>query len=285
MAKDRDPMFFICKKDAHAGYSDHPDFVLVNPAGDPILRTGEILIGPFRADVMMLRYPEQVWLINNMEVHDWNVYFTSTRLIFTKDVVFPGAFEFYDQVDRYGKLGILHPTEEISLDKFFSILDGRNRKMLDDFKVTMQIALTRIPSISLSKINSTNVDCIDFFYEDSKNREESTQIQIYPKDLDPKDIIKIGIKLQEVSLREKLECLKKKHEVHPEWEREEYNTFISGLQRLVMKPDFLAMGSAELNEESFNPIVFQPHPLVWNTDTFSNTYDGESNPRKIDLSY
>ncbi len=36
MAKDRDPIFFICKKDAHAAYFDQPDFALVIPAGEPI---------------------------------------------------------------------------------------------------------------------------------------------------------------------------------------------------------------------------------------------------------
>ncbi len=285
MAKDRDPIFFICKKDAHAAYFDQPDFALVNPAGEPILRTGEFLLGPFMADVMMLRLPEQVWLVNNMEVHDWKVYLTSARLILVKDVVFPGALEFYDQVDRYGKLAVLHPTEEISLNQFFSMLEGKQRKRLDDFKLVVQIAITRISSISLSKINSTAVECVDFFYQDSKIKEETTQIQIFPKEIQSKDIIKIGVKLQEAALREKIECLKKKHEVHPEWEREDFNTFLTALNRLVVKPDFLAMGSAEMDEDSFNPIVLQPHPLVWDTDTFSSVYDGESVPRKIDLSY
>lgn len=285
MVKDRDPMFFICKKDAHTGYTDQPDFALVNPTGEPILRTGEYLLGPFNADIMMLRLPEQVWLVNNMEVQDWKVYLTTARLILIKDVVFPGAFEFYDQVDRYGKLAVLHPTEEITLNQFFSMLEGKNRKKLDDFKLIVQIALTRISSISLSKINSTDVECVDFFYQDSKNKEESTQIQIFPKGIQKNDIIKIGIKMQEASLREKIECLKKKHEVHPEWEREDFNTFLTALNRLVVKPDFLAMGSAEMDEDSFNPIILQPHPLVWDTDTFSGVYDGESVPRKIDLSY
>jgi hypothetical protein len=132
---------------------------------------------------------------------------------------------------------------------------------------------------------STDVECIDFFYQDNKKTDESTQIQIFPKGLTKENIIKVGVKIQEASLHEKIACLKKKHEKYPKWEAEEFNTFISALTRLALKPDFLAMGSAELDEDSFNPIILQPHSLVWEVDTFSNNYDGESSPRKIDLSY
>ncbi len=284
MVVERDPLFFVCAQDAHQGYNQHTDYALVDFEGKPILRQDEQMIGEFTGDLMMLRYPEQIWLVDHTKYQNWEIYITSNRVILVKDLEFPGNFEFFDHIDNYGRLVILHPTEEIDVDDFFDML-GKGKRKIRDFRLVFQIAVSRISSIMLSKSPLNQVECVDFWYQDSEDWNNQTQIQLFPRQLEPGQILQVGIKLQQIALREKLLLLDQKHKTDPGWEAENFQTYVAALKRLVVKPDFLAMGSAKITEDTANPIILQPHSLVWNQDAFASTYDGEGDPKVLDLSY
>ena len=100
-----------------------------------------------------------------------------------------------------------------------------------------------------------------------------------------KEVFDLGVLLQGAVLKQKVKCLKKKHEIDPTWEAEDYHTLLAATQRLVKAPDFLAMGSPSLDDESFNPISFQPHPIQWCDEVFYRSMDGSEPIRIIDLKY
>jgi hypothetical protein len=283
MVTDRDPLFLACFNAAHEGYKDEPDYALTNPQGTLLLRTNESIVAQFNGNFMFLRYPEQMWLINPEKVQSWNIYFTTERIIGIKSVFFPGSFEFFDHIETHGKFAGLHPTEEMTINQFFKLL-GQNDKKLNQFSLIFQLAYTRISMISCVKLMSPDVAGIEFWYEDGPNASQ-TQIHIYPAGMASRQIYDLGVKLQGASLKEKEFCLQKKHQLDPAWEPENYNTFLAGIQRLVRAPDFLAMGSGTLDNDSYDPITFQPHPILWAQDVFSRSMKGSEPIRIVNLKY
>jgi hypothetical protein len=283
MCANRDPFFIACNHATHEGYTDEPDYTLLDPTGNLILRSNETIIQEFSGDFMMLRYPEQRWLINNEKIQNWSIILTSERLVGIKPVLFPGAFEFFDHIETYGKFAGLHPTEELTIDQFFGWL-GKKKKNLNSFSLTFQLAFTRISMISCIKMMTPEISGIEFWYEDGPNKSQ-TQIQIFAPTLSGKQIYDIGVQLQGSSLNEKMMCLKKKHEIDPTWEVENYNTYLASIKRLVTAPDFLAMGSGTLDSDSYDPVSFQPHPIIWSKEIFARSMDGTEPIRVINLKY
>lgn len=281
--EDRDPLFIACFHASHEGYKDDVQFTLIDNNGELLLRSGEQLISRFIGDIMMLRYPEQKWLVNNETIHDWVIYFTSERIVAAKKVLFQGAFEFFDHIENNGKFMGLHPTDEIKIDTFFHWL-GQKEKRLKACTLTFQLANTRINMISCIKLASPELAGVECWYDDAPNASQ-TLIQFYPKDMEQKAIFQLGVNLQGASTKEKLRCLEKKHILDPGWEPNEYNTYLAATQRLVNAPDFLAMGSGSLESESFEPITFQPHSIVWDTDVFLRSITGKENIRIVNLKY
>jgi hypothetical protein len=279
---NRDPLFIACFNGNHEGYKDDPQYTLINSQGELILRTDEQLLFHFFGDIMMLRFPDQRWLINNETIHDWGFYLTTERLVVTKKVLFSGAFEFFDHIETYGKFAGLHPTEEISINQFFHWLEHKD-KFLQQFTLAFQLAYTRCSMVSCIKTTSTQVNGVECWYEDAPDSQ--TEIQIFPSGLDPKAIYNFGVQLQGASLKEKLRCIQKKHQLDPNWEIENYNTYLTSIQRLANAPDFLAMGSGTTDSDSFDPITFQPHPINWDTDVFTRSLTGNENIRIINLKY
>ena len=119
----RDPLFIACFNGNHDAYKDDPQFTLINTQGELILRTGEQLLSHFLGDIMMLRFPEQRWLINNETIHDWHFYLTSERLVVTKKVMFSGAFEFLITLKPMGDLLDYIPRMRLLLTNFFNGLN------------------------------------------------------------------------------------------------------------------------------------------------------------------
>ncbi len=278
----RDPLFIACFNGNHDAYKDDPQFTLINTQGELILRTGEQLLSHFLGDIMMLRFPEQRWLINNETIHDWHFYLTSERLVVTKKVMFSGAFEFFDHIETYGRFAGLHPTDEITIDQFFQWLEHKDKTLIK-FTLAFQFAYTRCSMVSCIKTTSTFVNGIEFWYEDAPDSQ--TEVQVFPGQMDPKSIYNIGVQFQGAALKHKLQCLQKKHQLDPEWEMENYNTYLASIQRLANAPDFLAMGSGSLDSDSFDPITFQPHPINWDSEVFARFMNGTEDIRIINLKY
>jgi hypothetical protein len=262
MGEDRDPLFIACFNGNHQGYKDDPEFTLIDEKGQLLLRTGEQILAQFGGNIMMLRYPEQRWLINPETTPDWTIIFTTERIAILKRVVFNGAFEFFDHIETFGKFAGLHPTDEIKIDEFFHWL-GQKDKRLQKFTLCFQLAYSRISMVSCIKTTGTDVSGIDFWYDDAPNNSQSG-FQLYPLGHSPKQIYDLGVQLNGAILKQKLQCLEKKHQLDPSWEMENYNSYLAATQRLVTAPDFLSMGSGTIESESYDPITFQPHSLVWN---------------------
>jgi hypothetical protein len=280
--ENRDPLFLACYNGNHDAYKDDPHFTLTDEKGNLVLRTGEQIILKFEGDFMMLRFPEQKWLINNETIQNWTIYLTTERLVGAKNILFKGAFEFFDHIETNGRFAGLHPTEEISIKQFFHWL-GKEDRMLMKYTAVFQVAFTRISSVSCIKLIGTDPGAIDLWYDDAPNASQ-TEIQIHPHGMNPKQIYQLGVKIQEVSLREKEKCLLKKHQQNPRWEANNFNTYLAAIQRLVRAPDFLAMGSGNMDADSFDPISFQPHVVVWPEDIFERT-PSITDPRIVNLSY
>ncbi len=285
MATNRDPFFFACAHATHEGYSDDPEFALVNPEGELLLRTGEKIIKKMRGHFVMLRYPEERWLVQQEKFQSWDIYITSERVVGIHPVLFPGAFEVYDWLEEYGKFAGLHPTDQIEINQFFRWINKKD-KILKNFSLIFQLANTRISSVSCIKMMGTDPSAVEFWYDDAPNASQ-TRMYIYPEPgkMTGEDLFNLGVAINGSALIEKERCLKKKHQIDPTWEAEEYNTHLAALQRLVRAPDFLAMGSPGLDDESFNPISFQPHPVQWCQEVFERTMDGTETIRIINLKY
>jgi hypothetical protein len=281
--ENRDPLFLACFNGDHSGYKDDSQFTLTDPQGNLLLRTNEQLLTKFEGDFMMLRFPEQRWLINNETIQNWTIYITSERIVGIKKILFAGAFEFFDHLETYGKFAGLHPTEEITIKQFFAWL-GKGDKNLAKFSAAFQIAYTRLSSVSCLKLMGTDVSAVDLWYDDAPGGSQ-TEIQIHPHGMNPRQIYDLGVQIQGLSLKEKELCLIKKHELEPMWEQKEFNTYLAAIQRLVKAPDFLAMGSGTLDSESWDPISFQPHVVVWAEDVFARSFKGPEPVRIVNLSY
>jgi hypothetical protein len=280
--ENRDPFFLACFNGNHNAYKDDPQFTLSDSQGNLVLRTGEQILMKFEGDFMMLRFPEQKWLINNEKIQNWTIYITTERIVGAKNILFKGAFEFFDHIETNGKFAGLHPTDEISIKQFFQWL-GKEDRTLNKFTAIFQIAYTRISSVSCIKLIGTEPSAIDLWYDDASNASQ-TEIQIHPHGMTPKQIYEVGIKIQEASLKEKEKCLLKKHQQNPAWEANNYNTYLAAIQRLIKAPDFVAMGSGTMEADSFDPISFQPHVIVWADEIFYRT-PTIPNPRIVNLSY
>lgn len=282
--ENRDPFFIACFNGDHSAYKDDPQFTLIDTKGELVLRTNEQMLSRFNANLMLLRYPEQKWIINPETIQNWTCYFTTERIVIAKKVLFDGAFEFFDHIETNGKFAGLHPTDEISIGQFFHWL-GEKDKILQKYTLAFQIAYTRISMISCIKTESTEVSGIECWYDDTTGGTTQSDIQIFPLNMISKSIYGNGVQLQGAALKEKLKCLEKKHVLDPKWEIENYNTHVASIQRLANAPDFLAMGSGTLESDSFDPITFQPHPINWDSEVFSRSMVGNEKIRIINLKY
>jgi hypothetical protein len=260
-----------------------PRHAWLDPTGALLLRQGERVLTSALANIMVLQFPDQIWVVNPETVQQWELYVTTERVVFTKPAKFKGCFEFLDLVDQYAQVQGIHPDgHEVTTSEIFHWV-GQKSKVVDQVTLALQVALTSISSVSMGKIYGTAVDCIDFWFYDQEW--ETTQVQVFPQGLKPPQIFQAGVALQEASLREKVACIQKKHELVPTWDPANVTTHLTGLQRLVVKPDFLAMGSGDLASDSFDPIILQPHPLAFGPAVYPRSMTGAENVKHIDLAY
>ncbi|MHA1819141.1 MAG: hypothetical protein ACTSU2_09815 [Promethearchaeota archaeon] len=273
MDKNRDPKFLIVRNYAWP-QSDDPNLIMFNTEEHLILRDGEKRIDKVEAKVELLRFPEYFEIISE-EKYVWEVYFTSERIIVKRSLdKIRGAFELLDHLDNNGTVIVADPLNELDLNHVFKIVDKR-KKEIKELTLAFQIAYSRISSISITKIEGSSGNPIEggieIWYKDS---ESSTDSQIIISPTAPKidEPYKIGLLLQENSLKEKLACLEKKKELDSSFDKGVYNTWSSALKRAIARPDLLMRGSAEPGDkDSWDPIIFQTQPIQWLSDEFSRT--------------
>jgi len=269
---ERDPKFLIVQHFNWQTNINDPDMILFNPNGELILRQNEIVVIKVSGTVEALRFPEYFQLVS-AEKQNWVMYFTSERIIIKQNLEqTKGLFEFMDHIDNNGVLIVVDSTGRISLDEMFKMVE--KRKPLKDFSIAFQIAYTRISSISINKGEGRGgksiPNAIELWYKDSKDKSD-TQFINYPADLNIEKPYDLGLVLQKISLEEKLKCTERKHQIDPTWNIGDYNSWKSTLIRLIQKPDMQAQGSGDLDSESWDPIVFQAHPIQWLDDVFAQT--------------
>jgi hypothetical protein len=274
---ERDPKFLIVQHFNWQTDLNDPDMILFNVNGDVILRQNEIIINKFTATIEALRFPEYFQLVSS-EKQNWVIYLTSERIICKNNLEqTKGLFEFMDHIDNNGILIVVDSTGKISVDEMFKIVEGKKRPM-KDFTIAFQIAYSRISSISINKGETKNgkaiPNAIELWYKDSKDKSDS-QFIIYPTDLNVEKPYDLGLLLQKISLEEKLKCTEKKHQIDPTWNIGDYNSWKSTLIRLIQKPDMQAQGSGDLDSDSWDPIVFQAHPIQWLDDVFARSIKKE----------
>ncbi|MCP4760617.1 MAG: hypothetical protein GY870_02475 [archaeon] len=68
-----------------------------------------------------------------------------------------------------------------------------------------------------------------------------------------------------------MKCVNKKHELDTTWSVSQFNTLELALKRLIQRPKMLAQGSGSLDSDSWDPIIFQTHPIQWLSDIFSRS--------------
>lgn len=270
----RDPIFLIVKKDRYMAGVDQPNLILFNTEGDLILRSTESLLNKFEGTVEILRYPEFFQLIS-AEKFEWKIYITTERIIFANNLnSFKGLFEFMDHLDNNSTLTVVESTNTVNLNEMFKIVDKKKKEM-NDYVLAFQIAYTRLSSISVTKVESKKngkpvPGGIEIWYKDSSILTDS-QITIYPANLSFEDPYKHALHIHTEALKEKLKCVERKKEIDPNFTQGDYNSWKSILDRLYKKPDLLAQGSGDLHSESWDPLIFQSHPIQWLSDVFSHS--------------
>jgi hypothetical protein len=183
-------------------------------------------------------------------------------------------FELMDHLDNHATLSVVESTNTVNLNEMFKMVD-KKKKEINDYIITFQLALTRLSSISVTKVeNKKNgkpiPGGIELWYKDSSLITDS-QITICPSNLSFEDPYKHALQIHTESLKEKLRCVEKKREIDPKFSSGDYSSWKSTLDRLAKKPDMLAQGSGDLDSESWDPLVFQSHPIQWLSDVFSHS--------------
>ncbi|MCP4760891.1 MAG: hypothetical protein GY870_03855 [archaeon] len=271
----KDPKFLIVKKYQYTEGINEPDLIFFDISGNLILRHNEVFLSKFMGTVELLRYPEYFQIIS-AEKYSWEIIITSDRIVCKQNLneVF-GAFELMDHIDNNGVLVVVDPNRKLNLKDMFKFVNKRE-KNVKDYILTFQIANTRISNISITKVEGPNElpkpGAIELWYKDSSIlTDSSTQIIIYPKDLYVEDPYLLGLQIHKYSLEEKLKCVNKKHELDTTWSVSQFNTLELALKRLIQRPKMLAQGSGSLDSDSWDPIIFQTHPIQWLSDIFSRS--------------
>lgn len=273
---ERDPKFLIVSNTSYSRNVNSPNLVLFNTGGELILREKEVLLNKLDASVEILRFPEYFQLLSS-EKYSWSVYITTERLICAKNLAkVSGAFELMDHVDNNGVLAVVDPTNSVSLGKMFKLVNRRKSKTRD-YTMAFQIAYTRISSISVAKIEDPKSGepisgGIELWYKDSLNASDS-QIIIYPENLSFENPYEHALMIHKNALEEKLRCAEKRKEVDASFTKGDYSTWKSTLTRLIQKPDMLAQGSGSLGVQSWDPLIFQTHPVQWLEDVFARSLE------------
>lgn len=273
---DRDPKFLIVSNTRYTRNIDSPNLILFNQDGELILRDKEVLLNKLDASVEILRFPEYFQLLSS-EKYSWSVYITTERLICAKNLAkISGAFELMDHIDNNGVLAVIDPTNAINLDQMFKIVN-RKKSEARNFTMAFQLAYTRISSISVAKIEDPKTfepisGGIELWYKDSINASDS-QIIVYPENLSFEKPYDHALMIHKNALDEKLRCANRRKEVDPNFTKGDFATWKSTLTRLIQKPDMLAQGSGTLGVESWDPLIFQTHPVQWLSDVFARSLD------------
>ncbi|MHA1341309.1 MAG: hypothetical protein ACTSRZ_15135 [Promethearchaeota archaeon] len=269
---ERDPKFLIVQKNRYVSGIDQPNIILFNPEGELILRSNEVLIDKFEGSVEILRFPEYFELLS-YEKYNWFIYITSERLICANNLdKIKNAYELMDHIDNFGVLAVIEPYGSVSLDDLFAMVRKR-KKEVKEYIMAFQIAYTRLSSVSVFKVEDKKGEPImggvELWYKDSESATDS-QIMIYPKNTF-EDPYKHALTIHTEALKQKLACTNKKKEIDPNFGEGKYVKWKSTLERLIKKPDLLAQGSGDLNIQSWDPIIFQSHPIQWLCDAFPAT--------------
>jgi len=271
-SKNRYPIFLIVQKNKFISGMDEPNIILFNTDGDLILKSTEILYDKLECSIEILRFPEYFELLS-YEKYNWNLYITSERLICARDIEkIKDAYELLDHLDNFGLVAVIEPSGSISLENVFSMVRKR-QKEIKNYILTFQIAYTRISSVSIFKLEDKDakpkMGGIELWYKDSENATDS-QIMIYPKN-SFEDPYKHALKIHTEALKLKLKCIERKKEIDHNFNEGDFIKAKSIFERLIKKPDMLSQGSADLKTESWDPIIFQPHPIQWLCDAFPKT--------------
>lgn len=272
----RDPMYLIIKNGDYGESYNNPDlFILDGKTGSLIPRDGETVLNKFTGSVELLQYPDYFQMVSS-EKYKWTILITSERIVcFNRLDSMPGVYEFMDHVDLRNNLIALSPEGELKVDSIFRLVGNRDPS-IRDYYIGFQIAYTRISGVSVVKVDGPKDTArpggIEMWYKDSDEFNDSdSQIIIYPSDLNVEKPYEIGLLINKNALEEKLRCTEKKKEIDPNFSKGDYNTWKSVLIRLLKKPDMLAQGSGSLDSSSWDPLIFQSHPIQWQTDAFARS--------------
>ncbi|MBD3352441.1 MAG: hypothetical protein GF364_13215 [Candidatus Lokiarchaeota archaeon] len=272
----RDPKFLLIQNNRYTAGIDGPNLILFNLQGDLILRSKEAMLNKFEGKVEILRFPEYFQLLS-AEKYAWEIYVTTERLICKNNLYkMRGAFELMDHVDNHSTLAVVEPTGTVSVNDIFHMVDKKDKE-LKNYTIAFQIAYTRLSSISVTKKEQKRTGepipaGIDMWYKDSAEAKDS-QITIYPINLSFEDPYRHALHIHTESLKEKLRCTNRKKDIDSSFNKGDYNSWKSTLERLLKKPDMLAQGSGSLDSDSWDPLIFQTHPIQWLDDVFAHSIE------------